>query len=299
MRQLDAELRRFFARRIVRGTFLVAALIIAIAVGVGTANGHKGTSLEYDPSTGTIIPSGESVSDPGRPFVESGNGSGTFVLSQSDTRTNIGKDLRKVLEGTGIALLFAGFALGASFVGAEFNVGSLTTQLLFEPRRWRVHGAKAAAVAIGAATLALAVMLLVALAMYIGSLLGGVVDGITATWVFHRVAEAIRIAAAVGAGAVLAYAITLVAKRSSAGMIAMFLQYPLLFLLDPAKKPFGVLSHYMPLRGLLAIAADPAGATGVNERTIHTMAGGAVLVVVWLAVIVSSSGFAFSRAEVR
>jgi len=29
------------------------------------------------------------------------------------------------------------------------------------------------------------------------------------------------------------------------------------------------------------------------------MAGGAVLVVVWLAVIVSSSGFAFSRAEVR
>ena len=299
MRQLDAELRRFFARRIVRGTFIVAALIVAIAVGVGTANGHKATSLKYDPSTGTVIPSGESVSDPGRSFVESGNGSGTFVVLQSDTRTNIGKDLRKVLEGTGIALLFAGFALGASFVGAEFNVGSLTTQLLFEPRRWRVHGAKAAAVAIGAASLALAVMLLVALAMYIGSLLGGVVDGITATFVVHRVAEAFRIAAAVGAGAALAYAITLVAKRSSAGMIAMFLQYPLLFLLDPAKKPFGVLSHYMPLRGLLAIAADPAGATGVNERTIHTMAGGAVLVVVWLAVIVSASGFAFSRAEVR
>jgi hypothetical protein len=299
MRQFDAELRRFFARRIVRGTFLIAALIVVLAVSVGTAKGHKGSAFQYDPATGNVVPRGERATDPGPPFVQSGNDPGTFVISQSDTRTNIGKDLEKVLEGTGVALLFAGFALGASFVGAEFNVGSLTTQLLFEPRRWRVHAAKAAAVAIGAAALSLAVMLFLTLAMYIGSQLGGVVDGVTGTFVGHRVAEALRIAAAVGAGAAMAYAITLVARRSSAGMIALFVQYPLLFLIDPAKKPFGVLSHYMPLRGLIAIAVDPAGATGANERTIHTIAGGAGLVVVWLAIIVSSSGFAFSRAEVR
>jgi hypothetical protein len=299
MRQLDAELRRFFARRLVRGTFLVAALIVVIAVSVGTAKGHKGSEFSYDPSTGTVVRPGATVSEPGSSFAGPDPDSGTYYFSQSDTRTNIGKDLEKVLEGTGIALLFAAFAIGASFVGAEFNVGSLTTQLLFEPRRERVHLAKAAAVAIGAAAVSLAVMAFLAIAMYLGSQFGGVVEGVNGTFVVHRIAEALRIASAIGAGAAMAYAITLVAKRSSAGMIAMFLQYPLLFLLDPAKKPFGVVSHYLPLRGLLAIASDPARATSVNERTIHTMAGGVVLAVIWLVIIVSSSGFVFARTEVR
>ncbi len=299
MRQLDAELRRFFARRIVRGTFLVAALIVVIAVGVGTAKGHKGTDLGYDPSTGTVVRPGATVSEGGSSFSQPGPDSGTYYYSQSDTRTNIGKDLQKVLEGTGIALLFAAFAIGASFVGAEFNVGSLTTQLLFEPRRERVHLAKAAAVAIGTATLALAVMAFLALAMYLGSQFGGVVEGVTGSFVVHRIGEALRIASGIGAGAAMAYAITLVAKRSSAGMIAMFLQFPLLSLLNPAKKPFGVVSHYLPLRGLLAIVSDPARATSVNERTIHTIAGGTVLAVVWLVIIITSSGYVFARTEVR
>ena len=305
MRQLDAELRRFFARRIVRGTFLIAAVIIVVVVTIGTAKGHPGSQFSLDPATGRVVDTatGRVVANKSRGGIPSQFGGtddqGRIFFGASDTRTNIGKDLANVLEGTGVALLFAAFALGASFVGAEFNVGSLTTQLLFEPRRWRVHLAKSVAVAVGAATLALAVMVFVALAMYIGSELNGVVRGLDGAFLARRIAQALRVAAVVGVGAMLAYSVTLVAKRSSAGMTTFFLQFVLLNLIRPDKMPFGPISHYAPVRGLLAIVVKHTDATGIQERAIHTMAGGVVLTAVWVVVIVAGSGFLFARAEVR
>lgn len=304
MRQVDAELRRFFARRIVRGTFVVAAIIIVVVVTIGTAKGHPGSQFSLDPATGSVVDTatGRVVANKSPGGIPSQFGGtddrGRIFFGESDTRTNIGKDLANVLEGTGVALLFAAFALGASFVGAEFNVGSLTTQLLFEPRRWRVHVAKSVAVAVGAATLALTVMVFVALAMYIGSELNGVVQGLDGAFLAHRTAQALRVAAVVGVGAMLAYSVTLVAKRSSAGM-TFFLQFVLLNLIRPDKMPFGPISHYAPVRGLLAIVVKHTDATGIQERAIHTMAGGVVLTAVWVVVIVGGSGFLFARAEVR
>jgi len=307
MRQLDAELRRFFARRIVRGLFLIAAFIVVLSVSIATAKGHGAHQVRFDPATGQVIdpasgqvvgnqpPSGEIISND-----VNGDGSGGFLIGRPDTRMNVGKSLVHALEGTGIALLLASFAIGASFVGAEFNVGSLTTQLLFEPRRWRVHAAKAAAVAIGTAAIAFAVLSLVALTMYIGSELHGVMRGVDGAFVVHRLAQALRIAGAVGVGAMLAYSVTLVAKRSSAGMTLFFLQFPLMSILDPTKMPWGLISHYAPLRGLIAVVIEhTADASGVQDRAIHTTAGGVVLTAVWIVVIFGASGSLFSRAEVR
>jgi hypothetical protein len=38
---------------------------------------------------------------------------------------------------------------------------------------------------------------------------------------------------------------------------------------------------------------------GINERTIHTIAGGTVLTIVWVVVLVAGSGLWFARSEVR
>ncbi len=78
-------------------------------------------------------------------------------------------------------------------------------------------------------------------------------------------------------------------------MTAFFVQYPLLFLLDPKKMPFGLISHYAPVRGMLVVI-DP---TGLADAAVHTLAGGTTLVVVWLVLIVVGSGAVFARAEVR
>ncbi len=288
MRQLDVELRRFFARRMVRVTVVVAATLVVVIIGIATAKGHRTAHTFYPGGVPTQIvnPDGSvSTFTPG--------------VIQTDTRLDVGRSLRDAMEGTGVALLFAGIALGASFVGAEFNVGSLTTQLLFEPRRWRVHAAKTAATALGGALVTFFVLALLGIAMYAGSEIHGVVHGVDASFVVNRLWEALRITGAVAAGTTFAYAVTLVARRSSAGMMIFFFQYPLLFLLDPDRMPYGVLSHYAPMRGLLAVVIDPSTATGVNERAIHTIAGGVALTALWAVVIIGSAGVSFARSEVR
>jgi hypothetical protein len=305
MRQLDAELRRFFARRIVRGTFLIAVLLVVLVVTIMTAKGHPGHEYSLDPQTGQITDAttGQVIGDNGSgqiPTQFAGTDeNGRVLIGQSDTRTNIGKDLGDALEGTGVALLFVSFVLGASFVGAEFNVGSLTTQLLFEPRRWRVHLAKSAAVALGTAALAFAVLLIVALAMYIGSELNGVVRGLDGTFVAHRTAQALRVAAVIGIGAMLAYSVTLIARRTSAGIIAFVLQFVLLNLIDPNKGTFAPISHYAPIRGLIATLVRHTAAENVQERAVHTIAGGVTLTAVWVVIIVGGVGILFARSEVR
>lgn len=97
----------------------------------------------------------------------------------------------------------------------------------------------------------------------------------------------------------MAYAVALVSKRTSAGVIVFFLQLPLLELIDPTKRPFGLVSKYAPVRGLLAIVIDPAHVEGVNAQTIHTIAGGVALTCVWVVVLGVASGRIFARSEVR
>src|SRR5262249_54590046 len=144
-----------------------------------------------------------------------------------------------------------------------------------------------------------AVLLVLAIAMYAGSELKGVVSGIDGAFVVHRAGQAVRITGAAAAGGVLAYAVTLVVRRSSAGMAVFFLQFVLVGLINPTSKPFGVISHYAPLRGLVALIVHHPQAQDPDERVIHTLAGASVLTLVWLAIVVVASGAWFARSEVR
>ena len=71
-------------------------------------------------------------------------------------------DLGTVLERRGIELALVLVCLlviaAATFAGADWSSGSLTTQLLFEPRRSRLWLAKGAAVALGSGAVALVVV---------------------------------------------------------------------------------------------------------------------------------------------
>ena len=74
--------------------------------------------------------------------------------------------LEGVLHGVTGTLAIIGWALGASLVGAEFASRSMTTLLTWETRRGRVFVSKAVAAVATTALFALAVLVLVALAMW-------------------------------------------------------------------------------------------------------------------------------------
>jgi hypothetical protein len=292
VRQLDADLRRFFARRIVRGTILLALLIAVIAVTIPTVRGH---TARTDTPTAQIqvgtAPDGSRVYEYVTPPGNTG-----------DTRIDVGKSLTATLEGISVLMIFVGAVLGASFVGAEFHQGSLTSQLLYEPRRWRVHFAKASAVALGCAVFAAGLCLVVTGLMYAGSEVHGIVRGIDAVWWRHRSVQVGRATATGASAAIMAYAVALVTRRTSAAIVAFFVQYPFILIVHPHTPIFGVVSHYAPMRGLLTVAIDPRHNGGPDSNVdliIHTSAGAITFTVVWMVALGMASGMIFSRSEVR
>jgi ABC-2 type transport system permease protein len=76
-------------------------------------------------------------------------------------RTVFAEITPELLQGSSYFLAFAGFLIGASFLGAEFSSGAIGNWLTFEPRRLRVYGSKLLAAAIGFVPVAAVVLTIV------------------------------------------------------------------------------------------------------------------------------------------
>jgi hypothetical protein len=172
MRPFGADLERFAARRLMRGALIAALLLIVVVIGVQTVRGHQFVKRyesqmysdgSFDPVSGELSPSAT-------PTIQ-------VYTEPHDSRINVARTLSNTLTTSGILLMIVAFVLGASFVGAEFGGSGLSTQLLYEPRRWRVHASKAVAVAVSCAAFALCVRCTIALATFLGGKLHGVVSG--------------------------------------------------------------------------------------------------------------------------
>ena len=61
----------------------------------------------------------------------------------------------RILPGIGFLMVFGAFAMGVSFIAAEFSSGAIGNWLTFEPRRGRVYGSKVGASGISVIPIAL------------------------------------------------------------------------------------------------------------------------------------------------
>ncbi|HET9728223.1 MAG TPA: hypothetical protein VFR41_02325 [Acidimicrobiia bacterium] len=296
MRQLLAELRRFTSRRLVRVVAIATVAIGIIWISGATFVGHSPTRAEMQNYQEQVKLETQQLQNP--------DGSITFfrpgIEEPRDTRVNLKKHLSPTITGVSYLLVFVAVILGASFVGAEFGAGSLTTQLLYEPRRWRVHLSKAVTVFGGTAALSLWLSSAIAVALTIGAHLHGVTAGADGAWWVTRIGQIFREAATVGFAGAMAYTVALMARRTTAAVIIFFAQFPALFLIDPHKGVLRWFSRYSPMRALMYLATAPKHDNlGQLFETIRTMGGAIVLALIWLAILTVISGLAFSRAEVR
>ncbi|HLN78330.1 MAG TPA: hypothetical protein VK204_14875 [Nocardioidaceae bacterium] len=138
-----------------------------------------------------------------------------------DTRT---LDLAQEKDTSGAAVVVLVTALmvvvGTTFAGADWASGSVSNQLLFEPRRGRVWLAKAGAVLIGSVGAATVLLATFWVTLYLVAESRGIPTGAT-------VQEAIRWSAArgvvlAGAGALGAYALTMLLRHTVGTLAALF-----------------------------------------------------------------------------
>ena len=297
---LGAELRRFFSRRLMRLAFAFGIALSTVVLVILTVRSDVGNVRQSgrqfvctdSPSTGpaTLAP------DPGL-IPENCVLQDTTATVRRDRRLDIHDNLSETIKGTGFAMVFIAFVIGASFVGAEFGAGSLSTQLIFEPRRMRVVAVKAIAVGSGLAVLAVALLLYIGLLQFAGSSLRGVVDGLDGTWFAARAGDVGRVAAAVALAGMAAYAITVVTRRTVAA-VAGLLVIGWVSAIIGSLHNWRWVAKYNPATAFIAMVADVTRRSEGGEDVL-AVRGATISASVWVVALTVVAALVFSRREVR
>ncbi len=295
---LRAELRRFLSRDVVR-MFLVAVLI-AIAIGgvIAAVNSKvQPTGDEYRVEleaclSGQYIPADklprrfdnldEFCADAVRPGYF-GNGDNRFRL----------RSLPEVLQGSAFLVVIGGLLLGASFVGAEWHAGTMTTLLTWEPRRLRVLAAKAAVAAVGVFLLMLLLLTVFAGVLALVAATRGISSGLGDGFWRSVAGTVVRIAGCATAGSLVGLGIAMVARSTAAAIGIGFAYLGIVEGLIRGLRPGW--QHFLLADNLAVVITG--GDRGIM-RTPVTFTRAAVTVAVWAAVLLAVAAVSFRGRDV-
>jgi ABC-2 type transport system permease protein len=297
---LGAELRRFFSRRVLRGAFALGIALTTLILVIQTARSEVSTESQSGQSlVCTVQPNGPTATPSPNPGLPPGcTPQFTTSTVTHDRRLNISRHYSESVGGVGVAMVIVAFVIGASFVGAEFGAGSLSTQLIFEPRRTRVIAVKAIAVGIGLALTAVALLVYLGLLMFAGSELRGLVHGLDATWFAARAGDLVRVAGAVALAGIVAYAITVVARRTVAAVAGLLIGQVASGLIG-SRKDWHWVAKYNPATTLIIMAIDPLRHAGDNEAQVLHLRGAIATSCAWAMGLTIVGAVIFNRREVR
>jgi ABC-type transport system involved in multi-copper enzyme maturation permease subunit len=130
--------------------------------------------------------------------------------------------LPDILKGTSIPLILAGWLLGASFIGADWRAGTITTLLTWEPRRTRVIVAKVLACAASVFALAIALQVVLGGVLALDAAFRGTTQGVGATWLRETSGVAVRAATLASVASVIGFAVASTGRNTAAALGAGF-----------------------------------------------------------------------------
>jgi ABC-type transport system involved in multi-copper enzyme maturation permease subunit len=125
-------------------------------------------------------------------------------------------DAHPFLEGTASLFAIAGWLIGTSLVGAEWQAGTMSTLLTWEPRRSRVLAAKTIAAGIGVFAMILVLELLFTGLMALVAATRGSIEGTDTSLVRSLVGFDVRVATLAALGAILGLSLAMVTRNTGA-----------------------------------------------------------------------------------
>lgn len=126
-----------------------------------------------------------------------------------------------VLAVTAIFLVIGGFIGGAAVIGGEWKAGTVSTVLVWEPRRLRLHAARLGACGLLAWLLAVALQAVALAAVLPAVLANGSTDGADAAWAAELAVVVVRIGGAAALAAVLGGAIATLGRSTASALVVV------------------------------------------------------------------------------
>ena len=324
MRLLRVELSRLFSRRAVVLMVLGAALLTALLAGSTIWSTRPVSASELAAARAQVQ---EQLANPDfrrdldtcRQSPEQFFGPGAKV---SDCEANLVPrpenylnrstlDLGQQREGSGVAVVVLVAAVmiivGTTYAGADWATGSMSNQLLFEPRRLKVWGHKAAAALVGCGIAAAVLLAGFWVALTLAAQARGIV---TAPAVRDQIMwMSLRGVALAALGGVGGYALTML-LRHTVGTLALLFAYAAGGEALLALAPIDGSSRFSPTYNVFAWLRDgvrvydqsvvcrPSQGPTCDQRITITLLDGASYLGVLLVVTLLVSALAFRRRDV-
>lgn len=232
MALLTVEFRRMLARRLLLVFVLIGLVGIALAGVVTAANSHPPSASQLASARAELIQARarcvQQVSatpgelPPGMTAEEFCARSLRLESFYPNQHFDLSSSLRNVFLGTNALLVIAGLVLGASFIGAEWHAGTVTTLLTWEPRRIRVLLAKLIVALVAVFVLALAFQAILGLVLAAAAALRGTTQGTGAVWLRSVSGVAVRSAGLAALAAALGFALAAVGRNTAAAVGVAF-----------------------------------------------------------------------------
>jgi ABC-type transport system involved in multi-copper enzyme maturation permease subunit len=236
IQSLVAELHRMWSRRLLK--VLVALVMVAMVVSAAI------TFVQSSRDFGALrrqaqVERRQSIASCVRGEFDPGGRNRNSANKQERCERFIGEyevpdprwqyvDLQPVLLGSSPLLAILCLLLGATFVGAEWQKGTITTALTWEPRRVRLLATKFAAIALVGLAFVVVMHLFLAAVMGVVAVLAGSTEGVNAAWARETAGFTVRVAAVGSLTAVVGCAIATVGRNTTAALGVAFVYFAVL-----------------------------------------------------------------------
>jgi ABC-2 type transport system permease protein len=247
---LGVELRRILSRRAVWAAAAIVVLGMLIAGIVLFARSHRSTSAQLQEQARQVevehqraiaecaaggfgipaeeVPPGMTLEQYCQQVV------GTQEIDDTTFRLVRFQEIAQNLSGLFIALLMI---LAASFIGAEWHAGTVTTQLTWEPRRNRVLAAKSLSAALFAFVFFILANVLLFGILTPSALFRGSADGLTLGWFQGAAGVVLRGAVAAALTSAISFSLASVARNTAAAVGGVFVYIAVIEPLMRAVRP--------------------------------------------------------------
>ncbi|MDQ1710672.1 MAG: type transport system permease protein [Frankiaceae bacterium] len=329
---LSAELLRFRSRRLVRIVVLLAfAILLIVQIRVfflsnrDVAGAHRKAERQAEKVTGGLR--GQFAEDCAARktagSIDPQTDCSTWIPPEFGPRDGAALDaanfyqdprmfartaLRQGAQAVAVAMAIFAVVIGASFIGAEWNAGTMQALLFWEPRRGRVLLAKAVGLVTGVVVITAALQVFCYGGLYLIAATRGSTEGLTAGIQTSILLLVLRGMAVVSITALLGYAIAGLARNTVAAIVAAFVYFVivenLILGLRPGWQRFLVTPNVSAVmaKKVAVTAAHPHGSVFSGDTSLlsyHlTAARGAITLAIYLGVLLGIFYGTFQRRDV-
>jgi ABC-2 type transport system permease protein len=298
-RLLASELLRFRSRRLI-------VVMLGAALG-GSGLGAVIAAWQSTPPTETVLEAARAQAEEEfRLCMSETFGDDGFEGSREEfCRENVGNatyympshlalvELPQILEGVSSLTSILGLVIGASFVAASWQTGTISTIFTWEPRRLRWFASRILVLLIGVFVMAALIVAFLSGGLALAAMLRGSTAGVDGAWGADVLSTWLRVALAASISGVIGGAVAAVGRHTSAALGVVFVWTAVIEGLIRGLRPFW--TPWLLGENLVSFLSWQTTGFQVPSQSYTITPGRAVFVILGYTAVLLALGFTFVR----